>query len=410
MRKLLTIIKHEYTRHVLRKRFIFALLSVPLWIVVAVGAGVLSVLLQTNPSPVGYVDHAEILEGVDTTTVSADRLQAIEFRPYLAEDDAQADLDAKIIQAFFVLPGDYLETLEVRLVFLEEPNQLVRSQFADILRAGLLKGQNPLVSQRVLNGPQLVIQATQDDRMMSDDEWFKIAAPIAAGIFLIVSVFTSGGYLMQAVVEEKENRTMEILATSLSPMQIMGGKVIALIGVGLTQVAVWGFFPMVVVLLARAFVPFLQGITVDWGVIGLVFLTAVPTFVFVSALMAAIGATVTEAREGQQVSSLITLPVMAPFMLISVLIVNPNGAVAIALSIFPLTAALTLLIRMAFTTVPAWQIALSTILLLASAVGSLWLAGRLFRTGMLMYGKRMGWKDVLKVFRSRPSDRSNQEL
>jgi len=211
---------------------------------------------------------------------------------------------------------------------------------------------------------------------------------------LIVSVFTSGGYLMQAIVEEKENRTMELLATSLSPMQIMGGKIIALIGVGLTQVVAWGFFPLLVILLVGPMLPSLQGVAVDWEMIWIVLLTTLPTFVLISALMATIGSTVTEAREGQQITSLVTLPVIAPFLLFSVLIADPNGVVAIVLSIFPLTAALTLLIRMAFATVPAWQIVLSTLLLILSAVGSLWLAGRVFRVGMLSYGKRLGWREV----------------
>jgi ABC-2 type transport system permease protein len=394
MKKVWTIIKHEYTRHVLRKRFVFALLSVPLWILISVGAGVLSGLLQTNPPPVGFVDHSGILEGIDLTSATDDQLELVEFRPYSSEDAARQDLEKKKIQAYFVLPASYRESLDVDLVYIEEPNQLVRSQFASLLRAGLLKDQDPRIAYRVLEGAQLEIQATQDKRTMAGGEWFKIAAPIAAGVFLIVSVFTSGGYLMQAIVEEKENRTMELLATSLSPMQIMGGKIIALIGVGLTQVVAWGFFPLLVILLVGPMLPSLQGVAVDWEMIWIVLLTTLPTFVLISALMATIGSTVTEAREGQQITSLVTLPVIAPFLLFSVLIADPNGVVAIVLSIFPLTAALTLLIRMAFATVPAWQIVLSTLLLILSAVGSLWLAGRVFRVGMLRYGKRLGWREI----------------
>jgi ABC-2 type transport system permease protein len=404
MNKLLTIIKHEYTRHVLRKRFIFALLSIPLWIILSIGAGMLSVVLQNNPTPVGYVDHSGILEGIDFREVSGDRLQTVKFQAYISEKDAQAALDAKKVQAYFVLPADYRETMQSQLFFLEEPNQSVRSQFSDALRASLLKDQDPRISHRLLAGTQLIIQATQEDRTMANDEWFKIAAPIIAGIFLVVSVFTSAGYLMQAVVEEKENRTMEVLVTSLSPMQIMGGKILALICVGLTQVFVWSFFPFLAILLARAYVPFLQSVSIDWRTIGIILLTAIPTFVLVSALMAMIGATVTESSEGQQVSTLITLPVMAPFLLVSVIVANPHGVVAVIMSLFPLTAALTLLIRMAVATVPSWQIGVSALLLVLSAIGALWLAGRVFRIGMLRYGKRMGWKDLFQAIAMRSSD------
>jgi ABC-2 type transport system permease protein len=255
-------------------------------------------------------------------------------------------------------------------------------------------------------GTHLAIETLEDPNAVPGTgvNWFKVAAPILASIILIVSVFTSGGYLMQAVVDEKENRTMELLATSLSPQQIMSGKILALLSVGLTQVLIWSIFPLLVILLMGSYLPFLFGVAIDWSLIGLIAATTLPTFVLVSALMATVGATVTEAREGQQVSALITLPVMAPYMLISVIVANPNGPIAIALTFFPLTSAITLLMRVAFATVPDWQIGLSTGLLLFWAIGSLWLAGRVFRAGMLRYGKRMGWSDVLEAVTLRKAD------
>jgi len=131
-------------------------------------------------------------------------------------------------------------------------------------------------------------------------------------------------------------------------------------------------------------------------------ITALPTFVLISALMATIGATITESSEGQQVSALVTLPAMAPFMLMSAILANPGGIIAVGLSLFPLTAALTLLLRMAFASVPLWQTILSVTLLIVSAVGALWLSGRVFRIGMLRYGKKMGLKDIMAAITSRP--------
>lgn len=125
--------------------------------------------------------------------------------------------------------------------------------------------------------------------------------------------------------------------------------------------------------------------------------TTLPTFVMISALMAAVGASVTEAREGQQVMSLFNLLLMSPFIVAVSILARPDGPIALALSFFPLTASLTLLMRASFSTVPAWQIALSVVLLVLSAAGALWLAGRVFRLGMLNYGKRLGWRDVIKV-------------
>lgn len=401
MKKTWILIIHEYTRHVLRKRFLFALLSIPLWIGISVGAGVLSVVLTIDTHPVGYVDHANLLDGVDFESIPSNRILDVEFIRYENEELAKDQLDGERIQAYFVLAPDYLQTFNSSVVYLEEPDNGIYEQFANMLRYALLQDKDPAVVNRLLEGAQPVIHATQEDRQMAPQEWFKIAAPIVAGVFLIVSVFTSSGYLMQAIVDEKENRTMEIIATSLSPMQIMGGKIIALISVGLTQVFVWSIFPLVAILIGRQYLPFLQDITIDGKLVVLVVVTAFPTFVLISALMATIGATATEAREGQQVSTLVTLPAMSPFMLFSVILANPAGLLAVGLSLFPLTAALTILIRMAFASVPGWQIVLSASLLILSAVGSLWLSGRVFRIGMLRYGKRMSVHDILTALTGR---------
>ena len=126
--------------------------------------------------------------------------------------------------------------------------------------------------------------------------------------------------------------------------------------------------------------------------LGLVIL--LPTFVMVSAFMALIGATVSEAREGQQMIGLISLPIWIPYMLIGLIMENPNSPLTVGLSLFPLTSALTMLIRQGVTIIPGWQIAVSAIILVLSAAGAIWLAGRAFRLGMLRYGKRLAWREI----------------
>ncbi|NLG96784.1 MAG: ABC transporter permease [Chloroflexi bacterium] len=407
MNKMWTVFKHEYTRHVLRKRFLFALLSVPAWIAVMFLVIFISVLLQFDNTPAGFVDYAGVIVErsiplLGDEEAEDDLFPDREFLPFSDEESARAALEREEINAYFVLPADYRETLNARLVYNgDEPPSSLRSQFSRLLRYNLLRGQDETVVERVMSGPELVIESTGEGRQMADGEWINIAAPIAAGIFLIVSVFTSSGYLMQAVVEEKENRTMEILATSLSPMQIMSGKVLALISVGLTQAFVWGIVPVIGIVLAGSAGLFPDGMVVNWGRIALVLITGLPTFVIMAAVMATIGATITESNEGQQVSGLVSMIVMSPFMLISLIMFNPNGALATFMSFFPLTACLTLLLRLAFGTVPGWQVYISTAILIFSSVGSLWLAGKVFRMGMLNYGKAMGWKDIASAAFSR---------
>jgi ABC-2 type transport system permease protein len=213
-------------------------------------------------------------------------------------------------------------------------------------------------------------------------------------LIFFIAIATSSGYLLQAVVEEKENRTMEILVTTVSPGQLMAGKIIGDIAIGFTQLFTWLIFIVLGVSVGRNWFEFLQGVQIPWSSLGLMLLVMVPAFVMICALMAAVGATVTEASEGQQVMGIFTIPLYLPYMLIGVLMENPNSPLAIGLSLFPLTAPLTISIRAGFAVVPTWQLVLSVGILIASAVGALWLAGRTFRLGMLRYGQRLRWKEI----------------
>jgi ABC-2 type transport system permease protein len=202
---------------------------------------------------------------------------------------------------------------------------------------------------------------------------------------------------MQAVVDEKENRTMEILMTSVSPDQFMAGKIIGDIAIGMTQMIIWGLFVLLGLFIGKNYLEWLQNVRIEWDLVVLMLLLMFPAFVMVSALMAAIGATVTEAREGQQVVGLISLPIWIPYLLIMPIMESPNSPLAVAFSLFPLTAPLTIVLRSGFTIIPTWQIILSLVVLFLSALGALWLAGRAFRLGMLRYGKRLRLKELFKV-------------
>jgi len=230
---------------------------------------------------------------------------------------------------------------------------------------------------------------------MRQDQWYTTIVPMVAGIMFFIVVMTSGGYLLQAVVEEKENRTMEILITSVTPKQLMTGKIIGNIGVGLTQLVVWLIFSWVGLNIAGQFFPVVQDISISTDYIAVMMLVFLPSFVMVAAIMAAIGATMTEAKEAQQISSLFSLPMMIPYYLSSTIMMNPNGTLATFLSYFPITAPITLIMRMGFTVVPAWQIAINIAILVIFAILAIWFAGKAFRMGMLRYGKKLSIKDVL---------------
>jgi ABC-2 type transport system permease protein len=138
----------------------------------------------------------------------------------------------------------------------------------------------------------------------------------------------------------------------------------------------------------------LRGVQISLQTLLLLVVVMFPSFVAVAALMAMVGATVVDSREGQQVTGLIAMPVWIPYMLMAFMISNPNSPLSVALSLLPMTAPLTMLIRQGLTVLPAWQIALSSFIQVLSAVGAIWLAGRAFRLGMLRYGQRLRLREV----------------
>lgn len=394
MIKVLRVARHEYGQHVFNKRFLMGLLSVPLVIIVMVGLIFLIISIENDTTPLGYVDNSGLLSDPVPAPAVEKPGKPVPMLPFASDSEARSALDAGEIQAYFVLPADYLSTGKLTLVYLEDVKAPARYQFYDFLTVNLLRDFDPLVAERLVAGGEVTIVTPDGSRSASSQDWFNVLLPMLAGLGFLIAMFSTGGYLMQAVVDEKENRTMEVIITSLSPNQFMAGKIIGDISIGMTQILLWGGFIVGTILLTRNSLDFLSGVRVAPQTLFLMAAVVFPSFVVVAALMALVGATVADAREGQQVTGLIALPVWIPYMLFALIMENPNSPIAILLSLFPMTAPLTMLIRDGLTVLPAWQIALCAVIQIASAAGTIWLAGRAFRLGMLRYGQRLKLREV----------------
>ncbi|RMF46762.1 MAG: ABC transporter permease [Anaerolineae bacterium] len=395
------VASYEYKRNVLRRGFLIALLSVPLWILVSIGIGLVMAHMENDTTPIGYVDHSGVLAAALPAPQEEDSpYDPVPLVPFADENQARAALDAKEIRGYYVLPEDYLQGGAVKVVYRQKIREAGERQFKAFVRVNLLAAYPPEVAQRALAGTEWeTVMLDKSDVQALKDTLVKILVPFITGVVLYVGLFIVSGYLMRAVVDEKENRTMEILATSISPEQMMTGKVVGILGVGMTQVVAWLLMGGVAFLFVRHSVPTLPPLDVDWGLMGRILMVLTPAFLMVCGLMASIGATLSNASEGQQLTSLITLPLMLPFVLLGTLISAPNSPISVGLSLFPLTAPMTMVLRLSFGTVPAWQLVLSVVILWICGLGSFWLAGRVLRLGMLQYGRRLRlgeiWQDML---------------
>ncbi len=394
MNKFWQIVSHEYSRHVFRRRFLMALFSVPLLMVFMVVLVIVIIRTNSSPTPIGYIDHSGLLANPISQPAPKWPERLVTMQAYTDEASAKADLQAGKLQGYYIIPKDYLQSGQVDQVYLKEINGMATQQFDSFLTTNLLSSQPAEIANRLVNGSNIIVQSTDKSREASQGNFINILLPILAGVLFIVGMSTSSGYLMQTVVEEKENRTMEIMVTSVSPNQLMSGKVIADIAIGATQLLVWAIFILLALVIGKSYIPFLGGLKFSGEMVGVIIAVMVPAFIMISGLMAAIGATVSEGNEGQQIMGLFTIPIWLPYIFIMLFVENPNSPLAVALSFFPLTAPMSIALRIGFTTIPTWQVIVSVTILVLSAIGSVWLAGRAFRLGMLRYGQRLRWAEI----------------
>lgn len=377
------------------------MISMPALLALSMALGVISVIMQTSDLPIGYQDLSGVFSNAivprDSDTFLVGPVEIIPF----SDDSAgkKAVMDGRV-QAFFVIPPDYLETGEVDVFFKEKPGENAYARMRDFLKENLIAGESPRVQARVERGSDFTVKSFDGAREANMRDWFVVLFPFAVGLVFIIVINMSGGYLLQSVVDEKENRTMEILVTSVSPEQLMAGKIFGNLSIGLTQLAIWGLFALLGLFGMQAIFHYGQPPVVQS--IHILLLTGIilPGFILIAALMTSVGATVTELREAQQVSILFTLPMVSPFWFAGSILQRPQNPLTVFLSIFPLTAVVTMPLRISIAAVPAWQLALAILLMWVSALLALWLAARAFRLGMLSYGKRI---KIREVFRRNPA-------
>ena len=326
------------------------------------------------------------------------------------EEVARMALDAGEVQAYYVLPEDYITSGGLELFYLgERPAEVVQDDFTDFLRLNLLVKHPALVQTRVTEGPAIVFEAADGSREFDSGNLANTLVPYVAGFFFFFAIMNSGGYMLQAVTDEKENRTIEILATSLRPEALIGGKALGLMSVGLTQLSIWVVTGVIALLIATPFVPSLQGVRVPWSFLGIAALFFVPAYALMAGMMTAIGAAVTDLRQGQQITGLLNMLFTMPFFFVTLVLAKPNSPIIVALTLFPTTAFVTLSLRWTMTVVPLWQLVLSWTLLVTSAVASVWIAARVFRLGMLRYGQHVSVSAIVASFRGENGQRVTNE-
>lgn len=398
MNNIWKIARYEYRRNVFKKSFIMTLLSIPLMVAIGVGSGLVMESLQNNDLPVGYIDLAGVFDDPIPAPLN-DGEEAVEFISFQSEDEALASLEAKGLQAYYIIPADYRETRQLEIVYTKKPAANANRQWYNFLQINLLADQPQEIAYRTAIGTDVTVRSLDGKRTIADSgPTFGNLMPLFITMAFLGLILISSGYLMGALAEEKENRTMEIVVTSVSPLQLIGGKLLGIVAIGLTVLAAWTLIVILGISTARlSGISWFQDLSIDWSVILSTAAIAVPAYVLVGALMIAIGAMVTSTQEGQSFSSIFVIFHMIPLYVAFTFMDNPGSSLAVTLSLLPFTSLMTIAMRNLFYAVPGWQVAVSVIVQSVSALGAIWLASRAFRMGMLRYGQRLNWKGLFQA-------------
>ncbi len=219
-------------------------------------------------------------------------------------------------------------------------------------------------------------------------------------MILYMALLTWGISIQRSIIEEKGSRVIEVMLSSVEPLDLFLGKIIGLGLVGLTQLAIW-----VVVALSIGFYTYYAaaGIFSYINVSPLTLVYFVIYFIFGFLLYASIftivGAICSTEQDAQQLQGLVTLPLVVPILLLMMIIQSPNSTIAVVFSLIPLFTPMLMLARVVVLQPSFWQIALSMVLLVISIYASIYISSRVFRVGILMYGKRPGLREVVRWLR-----------
>ena len=433
MSKTALIIKREYKTRVMKPSFIIltfltpiliaALVLVPLWLAQIKDDAVKKIIVidRTGLYTKAFEDNEEyqfIFLNQDIEFFKETKIQdSYSAVLYIPEDLSVHPKSATIfseeqvgmeVKSYLVgILKDYVEEQKIAELNIPDFKELVENTKVDI-------------------DVKTVRWGKDGEEKMGSAELALIIGMISAFItYMFIVVY--GAQVMSGVVQEKTSRIVEVIISSVKPFQLMMGKIIGIAMVGLTQFALWVVLSLVLVAAGTSLMGGdvdvqayeqsmnvgVQSGTVDAGdTVTSEILMALANFDFVqtgvlfvifflggyllyASLFAAVGSAVDNETDTQQFSLPLTLPIIFAIYAAIYSAQNPDGPLAFWCSMIPFTSPIVMMVRLPFG-VPFWQLALSIGILILSFVGSTWIAGKIYRTGILMYGKKISWKEMMK--------------
>ena len=427
MARLWAVVKREYLERVRSKWFLIATLFGPLFmlalLVAPVWLGVRSAR-SVEPSRITILDAtgsalgrrvADRLSGGlfgDTAsarlvTVSAEGLAA-------AEDSATRAVIRREGTGFLVLGPAVLRETSVRYAGRNATSVVEIERIASAVRDAVLQlrlegsGVDSRVVLNLMNVKMEVNPEQITDRGRGGSGRFQVLFAVGITVMLYTTILVHGQNVLRSVLEEKTTRVAEVVVASISPDTLLAGKVIGVGAVALTQVITWTIASLTLIRFRGPIMRMLGLPSVSMGLptiapssVLLLIIFFVLGFILFSALYAAVGAMVSSEQEAQQAQQPLMLVVLFPLILIQPVLFNPGTSLAEVASWFPFSAPIIMPLRLSLVPVSGREILISIVANVVACAVALWLASRIYRVGILMYGKRASLREVVRWVRQR---------
>ncbi len=424
MRKVWLVIKREYLTRVRTKGFLFGTFVVPLLLLGMVMIPALVASRQVSQTlKLAVIDEtgnlaAAIAQGLDDKlpdgALAYQIVRRVERPETAKEKQLREELRRQVtggeLDGFLVIPAKVLDgeaaVFHARNTGDFELSGAVRRALDDAATAQRLKARGLQVAnvRALIGGVKLtLVKETPEGGVVERGQ--TIVTAIVLMFFLYMTIFVYGLATMQSVQEEKNTRVVEILVSSLRPSHLLWGKMLGVGAVGFTQFAVWlgsgALLATYGALAASALRPdiSLPRIPVPYSMLGFILIFFVSGYFLYASVYAAIGAMVSSTEEAQQVSTPVNLLLGFSPVLLGVILRNPNSPLAVALSMIPFFSPVHMVLRITIQTPPLWQILLSIVIILLTTSAIVQVSARIYRVGILMYGKRPSLVELARWLR-----------
>jgi len=418
--KVLAVMRREFMQRVKTKWFLISTIGLPVLMIgmfVLVGFFITSSQDQEETVSVGVIDPSGavadfLVEELLADSVLASRVGELDAA---SEEEVRTELTDSDYDHFFRLPPDVVNGEDngtARIFARDNVLPATQSALRNGLRRALLRarlseaGLENVDAESLLQTTSIgVVNVSGSGEARSQELFQGISFAIAFLFYMVLLIY--GQMIIRSIIEEKASDIVEVMVSSLRPWELMLGKIVGVGAVGLAQIGVWVLVIMVAAIfgLSTAGAALtdigidITALSIPWGTIGLVLTFLVLGYLLYAGMFAGAGATISNETDAQQVALPVTMLIIVPFISVQGVIGSPNAAWAVVMSIVPFFSPLVMPSRLLVTNVPFWQTALSVVLLGAFVLFAAWVAGRIYRVGILMKGQRANLPEVVRWVR-----------